>query len=61
MGDDDGMVVVRRQDLADVLQKSLDRVANEKKKSEQLQRGISSMELNKLEDVCIALGMKEEE
>jgi len=34
---------------------------NEKKKSEQLQRGISSMELNKLEDVCIALGMKEEE
>jgi len=55
------MVVVRRQDLADVLQKSLDRVANEKKKSEQLQRGISSMELNKLEDVCIALGMKEEE
>jgi len=54
-------VVVRYRDLADVLQKSLDRVANEEKKAEQLRSGISSMELNKLEDVCIALGMKEEE
>ena len=61
LGDDDGMVVVRYRDLADVLQKSLDRVANEEKKAEQLRSGISSMELNKLEDVCIALGMKEEE
>jgi len=60
LGDDDGMVVVRRQDLADVLQKSQERVVNEEKKSAQLRGGVSSMELNKLEDVCIALGMKEE-
>lgn len=60
LGDEDGMVVVRRQDLADVLQKSLDRVAFEIKKAEQLQRGVTSVQLNKLEEVFVALGMVEE-
>jgi len=60
LGDDDGMVVVRRQDFEEVLLKSQERVANEEKKAEQLRRGVTSMQLNKLDDVCIALGMKEE-
>lgn len=60
LGDDDGMVVVRHQDLAEVLQKSLDRVAFEDKKAEQLRSGVTSVQLNKLEDVFVSLGMIEE-
>lgn len=61
LGDSDGMVVVRRQDCAEVLQKSLDRVAFEEKKAAQLKGGVTSVELNKLQEVFDALGMKEEE
>jgi 4-hydroxy-4-methyl-2-oxoglutarate aldolase len=61
LGDSDGMVVVRRQDCAEVLQKSLDRVAFEEKKAAQLKNGVTSVELNKLQEVFDALGMEEEE
>jgi 4-hydroxy-4-methyl-2-oxoglutarate aldolase len=60
LGDEDGMVVVRRSDCADVLQKSLDRVVFEEKKAEQLKSGVSSVELNNLGKVFETLGMKEE-
>ena len=60
VGDEDGMVVVRRADCADVLQKSLDRVAFEDKKAEQLKGGVSSVELNNLGKVFESLGLVEE-
>lgn len=61
LGDDDGMVVVRRQDLGEVFQKAQERVLYEEKKAEQLRSGVSSVELNKLEDVFKTIGMKEED
>jgi len=60
LGDDDGMVVVRRAECAEVLQKSRKRVEAEKEKSEQLRKGMSSVELNKLQPVFESLGMVEE-
>jgi 4-hydroxy-4-methyl-2-oxoglutarate aldolase len=60
LGDDDGMVVVARDDAASVLEKALQRVEAEAKKSAQLRSGISSVELNKLGRVFEALGLVEE-
>jgi 4-hydroxy-4-methyl-2-oxoglutarate aldolase len=60
LGDDDGMVVVARDEAASVLEKALQRVEAEAKKSEQLRSGISSVELNKLGRVFEALGLVEE-
>ncbi len=51
VGDDDGMVVVSRDECKAVLDKSLQRVEAEKKKSAQLKAGASSVELNKLDKV----------
>jgi len=61
LGDDDGMVVVRREECQAVLEKSKKRVEAEKVKSEQLQQGLSSVELNKLQPVFDTLGCVEEE
>jgi 4-hydroxy-4-methyl-2-oxoglutarate aldolase len=60
LGDDDGIVVVDRQEHAAVLEKSIERKHAEEKKAEQLKAGISSVELNKLEKVFVSLGLVED-
>ena len=60
LGDDDGLVVVGRCEAESVLEKALQRVEAEAKKSAQLRSGISSVELNKLGKVFEALGLVEE-
>ena len=60
LGDDDGMVVVGRTESKLVLEKSIERVEAEKKKSVQLAAGISSVEFNKLGRVFEFLGLKED-
>ena len=60
LGDDDGMVVVDRTECKTVLEKSIERVEMEKKKSVQLSAGVSSVEFNKLGKVFEFLGLKED-
>ena len=60
LGDDDGMVVVDRNECEAVLEKSIKRVEAEKTKSERLKSGVSSVELNKLDKVFEFLGLVEE-
>ncbi len=60
LGDDDGIVVVARNECAAVLGKSLERKRAEEKKAEQLRAGVSSVELNQLAKVFESLGMVEE-
>jgi len=60
IGDDDGMVVVSREDCKSVLEKSIQRVETEKKKSAQLKAGASSVELNKLNKVFEWLDLTED-
>jgi 4-hydroxy-4-methyl-2-oxoglutarate aldolase len=60
IGDDDGMVVVARNECETVLAKSLERTEAEKKKSVQLAAGVSSVEFNKLGKTFEFLGLKEE-
>jgi 4-hydroxy-4-methyl-2-oxoglutarate aldolase len=60
LGDGDGMVVVDRNECKAVLEKSIERVEAEKKKSVQLAAGVSSVEFNKLGKVFEFLGLKEE-
>jgi len=60
LGDDDGMVVVDRNECEAVLEKSIKRIEAEKKKSAQLKAGVSSMELNQLDKVFEFLGLVEE-
>jgi 4-hydroxy-4-methyl-2-oxoglutarate aldolase len=60
LGDDDGMVVVARNECEAVLAKSIERVEAEKKKSVQLAAGVSSVEFNKLGKNFEFLGLKED-
>ncbi len=60
LGDDDGMVVVDRTECKTVLEKSIERVETEKKKSVHLAAGVSSVEFNKLGKVFEFLGLKED-
>jgi 4-hydroxy-4-methyl-2-oxoglutarate aldolase len=60
VGDDDGLVVVRLEDCADVLEKAKDRVAKEVEKEAVLKTGISSVEFNKLGPVMQKAGLIEE-
>jgi len=60
LGDNDGMVVVDRNECKAVLEKSTERVEAEKKKSVQLAAGVSSVEFNKLGKVFEFLGLEEE-
>jgi 4-hydroxy-4-methyl-2-oxoglutarate aldolase len=60
LGDDDGMVVVERDQCASVLEKSLKRVEAENKKAAVLRSGVSSVEFNKLDKVFETLGLVEE-
>jgi 4-hydroxy-4-methyl-2-oxoglutarate aldolase len=60
MGDGDGLVIVAREEIEAVLKAAQERGAKEVKKAAELAKGISSVELNKLEPVFRALGMVEE-
>jgi 4-hydroxy-4-methyl-2-oxoglutarate aldolase len=60
LGDDDGLVTIARAEVESVLEKALQRVEAEIKKSDQLRSGISGVELNKLGKVFEALGLVEE-
>jgi 4-hydroxy-4-methyl-2-oxoglutarate aldolase len=60
LGDDDGMVVVRREECKEILEKSVKRVQSEESKAKQLGSGVSSVELNRLDEVFTSLGLKEE-
>lgn len=60
LGDDDGMVVVDRNECEAVLEKSIKRIEAEKVKSERLRAGISSVELNQLDKVFKFLGLVED-
>ena len=60
LGDDDGMVIVSREECKSVLENSLQRIENEKKKTIQLAAGVSSVEFNKLGKVFEFLGLEED-
>ena len=60
LGDDDGMVVVEREECEAVLENSIKRTKAEEKKEEQLKTGISSVDLNKLDKIFQSLGLVEE-
>jgi len=60
IGDDDGLVVVKREECSAVLEKTLARIDNEKVKEVTLKTGISSVEFNKFGPVFEAAGLKEE-
>jgi 4-hydroxy-4-methyl-2-oxoglutarate aldolase len=59
LGDDDGIVIVARGEIEAVLKAAQERVAKEATKAAVLAKGISSVELNKLEPVFHSLGMVE--
>ena len=60
VGDDDGLVVVKREECIDVLEKTKMRVENEKVKEKTLQSGVSSVEFNKFGPIFEKAGLKEE-
>ncbi|TFG63487.1 MAG: 4-carboxy-4-hydroxy-2-oxoadipate aldolase/oxaloacetate decarboxylase [Spirochaetales bacterium] len=60
IGDDDGLVIVAREDIEAVLKASQERITKEVKKASELAGGVSSVELNKLGPIFQSLGMVEE-
>ena len=60
VGDDDGIVVIPQSKLEEVLTATRVRVEKEKDKTAALEQGISSVELNKLDQVFQNLGLVEE-
>lgn len=60
VGDDDGMVVVRRAECEEVLKKTDERVAKEVEKAKVLSTGVSSVEYNKFAPLFEAAGLVEE-
>lgn len=60
VGDDDGLVVVRREECAEVLEKTRDRLNAEIKKAQVLATGVSSVEYNKLGPKFEAAGLVQE-
>ena len=61
LGDDDGIVIVARERIDEVLAAAAKRVEAEQKKSAALASGITSVELNKLKGKFDSLGLAEEE
>lgn len=57
LGDDDGIVVVNRNECETVLEGTLKRIGSEKKKSAQLKKGISSVEINELDKFFESSGL----
>jgi 4-hydroxy-4-methyl-2-oxoglutarate aldolase len=60
LGDDDGLVIVTRAEMEAVLKAARERVAKEVNKAADLAKGVSSVELNKLNKVFESLGLTEE-
>ncbi|MEW6229380.1 MAG: 4-carboxy-4-hydroxy-2-oxoadipate aldolase/oxaloacetate decarboxylase [Bacillota bacterium] len=60
LGDSDGIVVVKRNECLDVLEKSLKRVSTEAEKASILGKGASSVKYNDLDKVFESLGLVEE-
>ncbi len=60
VGDDDGLVVVARDECTDVLTKTKNRIENERGKAKTLESGVSSVEFNKFGPIFEAAGLKEE-
>ncbi|MCS7232681.1 MAG: 4-carboxy-4-hydroxy-2-oxoadipate aldolase/oxaloacetate decarboxylase [Synergistetes bacterium] len=60
LGDNDGVVVIKREEAGIILEKALKRVADENKKREVLKTGVSSVEYNNLREVLERLGLREE-
>jgi 4-hydroxy-4-methyl-2-oxoglutarate aldolase len=60
LGDDDGLVIVRREECSEVLEKSRSRIENEKVKEATLKTGISSVTFNKFGPIFDAAGLIEE-
>jgi 4-hydroxy-4-methyl-2-oxoglutarate aldolase len=60
LGDDDGIVIIAQSKLEDVLEATRQRVEKEKEKAAALKQGVSSVELNKLDQVFERLGSVED-
>lgn len=60
LGDDDGIVIITQSKLEEVLEATRQRVEKEKEKAAALKQGISSVELNKLDQVFEILGSVED-
>ena len=60
LGDDDGLVIVARAEMEAVLKAARERVAKEVNKAAELAKGVSSVELNKLDKVFESLRLVEE-
>jgi len=60
LGDDDGIVVIKRNDCKEVLEKSLKRDMAEIDKTKILESGVSSVEYNNLKEIFDRLGLVEE-
>ena len=59
LGDEDGIVIIPQDKMEEVLESTSRRVANEKDKAAALSKGVTSMELNKLDKVLQSLGAVE--
>ncbi len=60
LGDDDGVVVIPREQAAEVLEASQARMKREEVKIASYSQGVTSVEMNNLDKVFNSLGMKEE-
>ncbi len=60
LGDDDGLVIVPRELASQVLESSLARIEREKVKLASYSKGVTSVEMNNLDELFSSLGMKEE-
>lgn len=60
LGDDDGMVILPQGKIEVVLEASRRRIEKEKEKAASLRKGITSVELNRLDKVFLSLGLVED-
>ena len=61
LGDRDGVVVVKREDAAEILQKSKAREEKEEALKQRLKRGESTLDILGFGDILKARGLSEEE
>lgn len=60
LGDDDGLVIIDQTEIEMVLKAAKERDAKEEEKAAELAKGVSSVELNKLDRIFQSLGLVEE-